>query len=329
MPGLYGIYSISVVNEESCTVLLNNIGQKLFYFPNYKIQSHIIGNTGIGRVDINTQVSRQIYHDPINKLTIALWGSLFRVDGNDLDYNKTYRQSFEEQVARLYLDHGEDCVERLNGDFNCVLYDENRNKLVVFNDRFGFRHLYYYSDSSYFLFAPALKAFLCYTGFNKGINWQSISDYLRYGFVLGDRTLFQNIHLLPPATLLAIDCHGLRKKTYWTGQYTAYYDEGQISSVAEEGVSLFTKSAQNRIAGNSNILIYLSGGLDSRLIAGVVSREKTNITSATLGNSHSYEYRIARKVCRTLGISHHRIIPVQPDWLRKYAYRLAASHLWD
>lgn len=322
MPGLYGIYS-QTADQEYCSCLLKNIGQQLSLFFGYKSRSAVFGNAGFGRVDININLSRPFYHDPVNKLAVSLWGNLFQVGGRELDYNGGQKKSPEEHVARLYLDLGEGCAEQLNGDFNCAIYDAKRNKLILFNDRFGFRQLYYYQDSSCFLFAPALKAFLCYPGLNKEVNWQSVTDYLRYGFVLGDRSLFQNIYLLPPATLLRVDEQGFRKTTYWSGQYTNVYSEKQISDVADEGLELFSKSTKRQLAGKSNILIYLSGGLDSRLITGVVAREQLNPFTATLGNNYSYEHKIAKKVCRELGILQHRFVPVKPAWLREYAERIA------
>lgn len=321
MPGISGIYSYNRYNNDNIKNMLKCFSNKLRHFSGYCIKNLNYSHVGISRVDIHAKFNREALFDSSKQLIVSLWGELY--DSFEYGKEESRKSSPEKIIAKLYNKYGVDVVHKLNGDFNCLIYDDNKKKLILFNDRFGFRPLYYFSDDQYFIFSNELKYITSYPSFKKKIDWQSISDYLKYGYVFGDRTNFKNVSLLPPASCIEVNEKHTKVYTYWEPIYDRTYKINSIDKVADEGIEIFKQSIKRRTNGKKNVLLFLSGGLDSRLIAGVASSLDINITTATQGSNYSYEYKIAKEVCKTLELKPPIRISHKIEWLRENLYNIA------
>ena len=108
-----------------------------------------------------------------------------------------------EVLVHLYEDEGDRLVERLRGMFAFALWDRNRRRLLLARDRLGIKPLYVYRDAEKLLFGSELKAILAYPGVPREVDPAALEDYLAFGMVPGDGSIFRGIEKLPPAHVLA------------------------------------------------------------------------------------------------------------------------------
>src|SRR5262249_7658071 len=85
----------------------------------------------------------------------------------------------------------------LNGRFHGVLIDQNRGKVLLFNDRFGMGRVYYHHSNGDFYFAAEAKAILQVCPQLKQTNLRAVGEFISCGCVLGNHTLFEGVEVLP------------------------------------------------------------------------------------------------------------------------------------
>ena len=103
-------------------------------------------------------------------------------------------------LLELYAELGEKFFEQLNGWFAGVIIDRRSRRVTLFNDRYGMGRIYYHAGPNEFLFASEAKALLKVRPALRVIQPERMAEYLRYNCVLGDRTLFRGVSLLPRAS---------------------------------------------------------------------------------------------------------------------------------
>jgi asparagine synthase (glutamine-hydrolysing) len=103
-------------------------------------------------------------------------------------------------LLTLYEELGDNFFARLNGWFSGLILDRRTNRMTLFNDRYGLGRLYFYQTEEEFLFASEAKALLKVRANLRSIDPDMLAEYLRYNCVLGNRTLFSNMYLLPQAS---------------------------------------------------------------------------------------------------------------------------------
>lgn len=174
-----------------------------------------------------------------------------------------------EVVLRAYDRWGLDSLERLRGMFAYAIWDERAQKVVCVRDRFGIKPLYYMVAGGLCYFASEAKALLPFVP-SIDIDLDALKDYLTFQFCLAGKTLFKGIHELLPGHYLHIGQGTLRAQRYWEIYYdldvdhTARYFEEQIVELLRESVELHMRS-------DVPVAAYLSGGLDSSVIASLAA----------------------------------------------------------
>ncbi|MCY3780131.1 MAG: asparagine synthase (glutamine-hydrolyzing) [Chloroflexi bacterium] len=220
-----------------------------------------------------------------------------------------------ETILHLYEEYGRGAVERLRGMFALALWDARRGKLLLARDRFGQKPLYYYADSKVFVFASEIKAILAQGEVPRVSRFspedpRALAEYLSFGYVPAPRTAFRGIMMLPPATTLEVDMDGaLDRRRYWTLDALAPPDPdaeartyiGELREKLEEAVKL-------RLVSDVPLGAFLSGGLDSSLIAALM-RKQSNSAIKTFsigfeGDDSFDESPYAERVARHLGTEH-------------------------
>ena len=169
-----------------------------------------------------------------------------------------------------------DFLRKADGEFILVIYDKTEQELTVLNDKMGRLPLYYYKDDDSLFISREVKfiiPFIKSSNFDK----QALTEYLLFGFPLGERTLVDNVHRVLPATLIKFNPKTqtflktvLLPVNFENGIDTAGSSEEQINDLR----TLFLGGLENRITATANRkpVLFLSGGLDSRAtLAGLVS----------------------------------------------------------
>jgi len=192
----------------------------------------------------------------------------------------------------------------LNGRFHGLVADRNRGTAMLFNDRYGMHRIYYHQSPDAFYFAAEAKAILAVCPELRRLDSRSLGEFVSCGAVLEDRTLFEGIHVLPPAAAWVFRNGSLaQKNTYfhpkeWEDQEPldpeAYYRDLQ---------SAFTRSLPRYFRGHEPIGMSLTGGLDTRMILACRESAPGSLPCYTFGSMfrENHDVRVARRVAEFCG----------------------------
>lgn len=174
-----------------------------------------------------------------------------------------------EVILAAYNKWGENCVNHFRGMFAFALWDERRQRLFCARDRFGIKPFYYMQQGNTLYFSSEVKTLMPFLPAIK-TDLEALQDYLVFQFCLGTKTLFQDVHELPPAYYMIAENGSYHLSKYWEVFYeldfdhTPEYFEEKLRYLIEESVQLHTRS-------DVPIGAYVSGGIDSSIIAAVAA----------------------------------------------------------
>jgi len=203
-----------------------------------------------------------------------------------------------DRIALRFPDEGKQILDKIEGSF--IFLAANKNNLVIVNDRFASKNLFYHNSDHYFIFAPDVGRIVSsdLTGREKNID--AAVQILTSGFFLDDSTLVKNISRISSASIIEkqTSCFSrINIKKYW--HFPRYEGETDKldSNLIDEFSYLLEQSIMELADLENNFIVPLSGGLDSRAIACYLSNH-FQLTTLTYDNKE--EAAIARKVCKAL-----------------------------
>jgi asparagine synthase (glutamine-hydrolysing) len=216
-------------------------------------------------------------------------------------------QGDTETIVHAYEEWGDACFEKLNGMFAIALWDGPRERLVLARDRMGKKPLYWTVKDGTLWFASEVKALLAAGVVSRELNPVSMGLYFRTDSVPTPRSIFKGVNTLEPASAL-FWVHGAVERQWSFWRPPAAPDE-QMTSV-DAVTSLRTAvdaSVRERLVSDVPLGIFLSGGIDSAVIAESAARQSSHPLKAfTIGfedASHD-EREPARIVAKTYGFDH-------------------------
>jgi asparagine synthase (glutamine-hydrolysing) len=185
-------------------------------------------------------------------------------------------QSDTEVIVHLYEDHGADFVERLNGQFAIALWDGRARRLLLVRDRVGIRPLFYTIADGRLYFASEIKALFTQPRVERRLDLRALAETFTFWSPLPPRTAFAGIRSLPPGHLLTVEAGGepaVRRYWDWTFPEAAEMDRRGVDECAEELRGLLLDAVRLQLRSDVPVGAYLSGGLDSSIIAALVGRQ--------------------------------------------------------
>ncbi len=240
----------------------------------------------------------EIYNYKILKAEIEADGIKFKTNSDT------------EVILKLYEKYGENLLSKLNGMFAFAIYDKTKNQIFIARDRFGEKPLYYYHDNGKFIWASELKSIVSVFPELKKINKDALTLFLSLTYIPAPLSIYQNVYKLLPGhyikinTLtLDVDC-----KQYWdiNLQEKARTDISYIN--AQKHIrTLLSESVEQRMIADVPLGVFLSGGVDSTIIAAIMSQTGKKIKTFSVGyKDKRYDESVrASKVATHIGSEHH------------------------
>lgn len=225
-----------------------------------------------------------------------------------------------EVVVKSFLEWGTECVQKFRGMFAFAAYQSRNNKLYIFRDRFGVKPLYYYQSGGEFIFASELKSIYCHANYKKELEPKALEVYLRFGYIPAPLTIFKNTFKLESGSWLEVGSSGESKKyRYWLPEQ---YFKGSYADLSEEEIlrdleNELGKSFSYRLIADVDVGIFLSGGIDSSLVAALLQKNlKRKLKTFSMGfrGSKEDEAPKAKKIAALLGTDHHEIYVSEKDF---------------
>ncbi|MFL5624907.1 MAG: asparagine synthase (glutamine-hydrolyzing) [Ktedonobacteraceae bacterium] len=218
-----------------------------------------------------------------------------------------------EVIVHAYEEFGDDCVKHLRGMFTLALWDRNRQRLLAARDRFGKKPLNYYWDGQRLIFGSEIKSIL-EAGIPRAINHIALDEYLVYRYVPTPNTLFKGVFKLPAAHILIYENGQISTKRYWELPFTPTCLDDEATAI-ERTRALLKEAVQVRLMSEVPLGAFLSGGVDSSLVVGLMSQMMSQpVKTFSIGfEEDDYsELPYARQIAKHFGTDHHEFF-VRPD----------------
>jgi asparagine synthase (glutamine-hydrolysing) len=255
---------------------------------------------------------------------MVMYGEVYRYPDDPLGALKKGHPSEPDDhassVLKLIDAYGIDVVKKVNGSFVLALWDFRENRLIVANDRYGLRPLYYFARKELFLFASEMKPLLTFPQVKKKIDLRGMTEFFSFNFVLKDRTLFEQIKTLPPASILTLQDGTLRIRSYWSLNLKEDHAKFDEKSSLETAHFLVKQAVQRQMGDDIPKILSLSGGLDSRTLLGAAVQSGHRIDSFTFGIRDCLDGRLAKAAAESLG-TENRFFELSPGFLKIWAKR--------
>ena len=226
-------------------------------------------------------------------------------------------------------------LHKLDGLFAFAWWNEDAEKLTLARDRFGIKPLYWSSENEKgaILFASEVRSLLASGCIARRVNKDALTDYLRYSTVHAPATIVEGIKLLEAGCAIEIQDESIDVFRWWNTAAEAQKAKRNISMTNDSKMiekdirGTLTASVEARMQSDVPIGAFLSGGIDSTAIVGLMSEiSETPIDTFTVAidNASLDESQFARKVSKKFHTQHHEIHLTTDDVLEKVPAALEA-----
>jgi asparagine synthase (glutamine-hydrolysing) len=226
-----------------------------------------------------------------------------------------------ETILHSYEEYGPDCLERFRGMFAFVVWDKRAHRLFCARDRLGKKPFYYYWDGRLLAFASEIKALLRHPAISPRLEESLLPEYLAFGYISEERTLFSGIRKLMPGHSLILDLASARPelqiRRYWEIPAPAGGEDRDDASWIHECRERLEETVRLRLMSDVPLGMFLSGGVDSSAIAAIMKRQFTGPVKTFAVGYQEAEYSelaYAAHVAGRIGTDHHEVVVGMEDF---------------
>lgn len=199
-----------------------------------------------------------------------------------------FRSRTDTEVVLAALAHwGEQALIRFNGMFALALWDRKQRRLLLARDRYGVKPLYLAQQDGRLSFGSEQKALLAQPGFRRKLNQQALLEYFTFQNIFTDRTLLEDVRLLPAGHFATFDVDAPDLKPRYVSYWDYRFREPEQSASKEEYVEeldrLFKQAVNRQLVGDVEMGAYLSGGMDSGSITAIAAQSFPYLKTFTCG----------------------------------------------
>lgn len=299
MCGIAGIIADNAVNYEAAlkkmTDAIAHRGPDSSHAEFY--DKAALGHRRLSIIDLSENGKQPMFSDTKNEC-IVLNGEIYGYQSIKAQYPEyPYRSSSDtEVILAMYQRKRENLIHDLPGMFAFAIWDNGKQELFCARDRFGEKPFFYaIGKNNEFIFASEIKAILASGLIQPKVNREAISHYLQYGYVSTYQSIYENIHALPPAHQLVWKNGDISVSRY----YSLPSEDRMISlsDAKEEFAHLLKKAVQKQLVADVEVGSFLSGGLDSSSIVGLVAEFLPRQTTISFGYDHEgNELKYAKEI---------------------------------
>jgi asparagine synthase (glutamine-hydrolysing) len=232
-----------------------------------------------------------------------------------------------EVILHGYEEWGRQVLGRIDGMFAFALWDRNKHLLLLARDRLGKKPLFVARRRSAIAFASQLRPLVASGIVRPVVRFDSLREYLFLNYVTGPKTIFEDAELVPPGTWLEVTTEGVGEGRYWN---LLSVNPRRVADEQARFDELLVSATETRLVSDAPLGIFLSGGVDSAVVAALAQAESRARSTFAVGfDDTSYDEREkAREVARRLGTDHHEVVCRAEDVPKIAAYiARSADHL--
>jgi asparagine synthase (glutamine-hydrolysing) len=314
MPGIVGIINKKPIqlNESTLELMVGSMRYEDFYSSGKYLNEQMGVYVGWTVHNDSFADCLPIYNEA--KDIILIFYGEDHIDNDVINKLKSKNHEVSDRNAsyliHLYEDDEQEFLKKLNGWFNGILIDIRKNKAILFNDRYGMQRLYFHDGKDSFYFASEAKCILKLKHELRKIPNKSLAELFSCGCVLENRSLFQDIYLLPGGSCWQIQQGEVVKRD----RYFDPIEYEELPSLERHVFFTLLKETLREILPryfryNGQIAFSLTGGLDTRTILANISNPISNVQCYSHGGAYRdcYDVKIARQVASLCGLKHHTL----------------------
>lgn len=232
-----------------------------------------------------------------------------------------------EVILHLFEEEGALCLGKLRGMFAFAIFDKRKQKLFIARDFFGIKPLYYYlEDGRITAFGSEIKSVLAIPGVSRVVNDEAVVNYLSFQYNPLKETFFKNIFKLAPGSFLDIDLTqgAFIEKRYAEFNFAVTAKENDGTEISEEKwtqelITVLSDSVKHHMVSDVPVGSFLSGGIDSGIIAALAQKNLKNrkLSTFTIGFDEVTEAREAEVTARRIGTSHKAITISRKEYFKE------------
>ncbi|ETR73600.1 MAG: Asparagine synthase (glutamine-hydrolyzing) [Candidatus Magnetoglobus multicellularis str. Araruama] len=321
MCGIIGVYDTNN-NQNIDQTLLSNMANTLFHRGPDDSGFYIKDNLGLGFMRLSiidlTTGNQPMFNEDKSLISICN-GEVFNYQDIKKDLKSKGHQFYTdcdaEVLVHLYEEHGIDFISKLNGQFAFAIFDKSQKKLILARDHAGIAPLFYTMNKGVFIFGSEIKAILKHPLVKPAVDLTGLDQIFSFPGLVSPTTMFKNIYSLKPGHCIIVKNGELIVKEYWDLNYPEVSDieyNQSENDYIEKLEELLLQSVKYRLIADVPVGFYLSGGLDSSMIAGLIHRtnpnEKRHSFSIGFNEAELDETRHQQLMSSHVNSIHHEII---------------------
>ncbi len=224
-----------------------------------------------------------------------------------------------EVLLHAFEEFGPQCLERLNGQFAFAIWNAREQTLFMARDRLGVRPLFYSLHQGDLVFGSEIKAILADRRVRAEIDAAVLDQVFTFWAPLAPRTVFRDIHEIPPGHYLLARDGTIAVKSYWQIDFPPAAltpPQRDAEAYLEEFSDLLVDAAKIRLRADVPVGAYLSGGLDSSVIASIIrnfTRNQLDTFSIAFNDANFDESAFQRRMAGFLGTKHQVVQATHAD----------------
>lgn len=221
-------------------------------------------------------------------------------------------KSDTEALVNYISVHKTRSLSKLNGIFAFAYYNPEEDYCLLARDHLGVKPVYYCETKEWFAFASEIKALLTLPWMKFEVNESLLEELLTFRFVVGENTLFKNIHQLEPGEYLEVRNGNVLRGKFWDLPRDNIFEENSIEDSIRNLNSRLGASVEGQLIADVPVGTFLSGGVDSGIVTAMSSLRKKNerVKTFVVGfDSPEWDERsYANKTSRRYNTDHHEYI---------------------
>ena len=241
---------------------------------------------------------------------------------------KFYSMNDTEVIANAYHYWGEKFLQKLKGQFALAVYDKEKSNFILARDEHGISPLYYSKMGEKLYFSSTPDSIFMQSKKKLSLNEQAVSDFIVADCIPNGNTFFKNIKYIEPGNYFLIN---YKKKIFKKRKFFSYKNYNKIKEgtydkkyYIEKVYEILAKGVEKRFEGDKNVGVFLSSGLDSSLVLGLIRniypKKKINTFTASFKNLNSNdlvgEHENSKKIANYFN-AENKIVPIEPSKLLK------------
>lgn len=287
-------------------------------YQSYKSYSNaILGHVRLSIIDPNPRSNQPFIDD--KRYALVFNGEIFNYQSLKAKIkNVEFKTNSDTEILYyLLIQYGEEAIAWLDGFYAFAFYDVEKNDLLLARDRMGIKPLYFYENEDQLIFSSELDAFMAFD-IDRSLCDSAVNYLFSTTYIPGPDSILKNGKKLLPNHLLKITNNKIHSSLIQRKLNTDVLNDFELAK--KQLRSILKSSVQDRLVADVPLGCFLSGGLDSSIIAALAIQDKRDLQTFSIGFESAFfdESKYSNEVSKSIGSQHNEFILSKRDFKNNF-----------